>query len=250
MKKLLLTLFVLVLSAFSLCACNQNEIDETSFSSTDASQTEQTSEAEETTKMEQTSETEETFETESSSETEQTEPPVLLPQSFVSPVDEIKVTKTVSGVNIYGMRMNIFVQGYASESLGMDFYLKSNEENAFEFTLTNGTDEDIWQFAPDLTHRFWFDVAESEQGGQLIDLYYTDMMGFAHVLSFNKIAVGEVKTQSVRLWSADWQNAEENVCVRSGVIVFPYQLTDVYIGGNTHSVSIDFSYTEVFVSDD
>ena len=232
MKKLVLTLIVLALGALSLCACDQSVTDATSVSS-----------------MKETAKTEQTSSTEETSETEQTDVSLVFPQSFVSPTDEIKVTKTVSGVNIYGMRMNIFVQGYASESLGMDFYLKSNEENAFEFTLMNGTDEDIWQFAPCLAYNFYYDVEASEQGGQIIDLYYTDMMSFAQAESFIELAVGEVKTQRVRLWSAAWQNAEENVCVRSGVIVFPYQLTDGYIGGNTHSVSIDFSYTEVFVSD-
>ena len=235
MKRLLLMLFVLVLSVFILCACNQNEMDETSFPSAETSQTERTSQ------------------TESSSETEQTEQQILLPQSFVSPEDEIKITKTFTGVNEYGMRMDISVQGYASESLGMDFYLKSNEENAFEFTLTNGMELDAWQFAPCIAMQFWFDVAESEQGGQIIKLYYTDMMTFAQAASYNELPIGEVQTQRVRLYPADWQGAEENVCVRSGIVSFPYRL-EPYVSGkgydNTHSVSIELSYTEVFVSAD
>ena len=227
MKKSIPQILIFILSIFIFCSCNQNKIDETFLSSTEALQTEQT------------------LQTESSSETEQPE----LPQSFVSPEDEVKITKTFTGVNEYGMRMDISVQGYASESLGMDFYLKSNEENAFEFTLTNGMELDAWQFAPCIAMQFWFDVAESEQGGHIIDLYDTDMMSFAHEISFNKIAVGEVKTQRVRLWPTDWQGAEENVRVRSGIVSFPYRFEGRGYG-NTHSVSIELSYTEVFVSAD
>lgn len=241
MKKSIPKILIFILSIFIFCSCNQNKINETSSTSTETSQTEQTSQ------------TEETSSAESSSQTEQTEQQILLPQSFVSPEDEVKITKTFTGVNAYGMRMDISVQGYASESLGMDFYLKSNEENAFEFTLTNGMELDAWQFAPCIAMQFWFDVAESEQGGQIIHLYYTDMMSFAQGTSYNELPIGEVQTQSVRLYPADWQDAEENVCVRSGIVIFPYRFEPYVSGGksdNTHSVSIELSYAEVFVSAD
>ena len=236
-------ILIFILSIFIFCSCNQNKINETSSTSTETSQTEQTSQ------MEETSQTEETSSAESSPQTEQTEQQILLPQSFVSPEDEVKITKTFTGVNAYGMRMDISVQGYASESLGMDFYLKSNEENAFEFTLTNGMELDAWQFAPCIAMQFWFDVAESEQGGQIIKLYYTDMMTFAQAVSYNELPIGEVQTQRVRLYPADWQGSEENVCVRSGIVSFPYRFEGRGYG-NTHSVSIELSYTEVFVSAD
>ena len=63
------------------------------------------------------------------------------PKGFVSPADEISATKTFTASNEDGLVMEITLHGYASESLGEEFYVKSNEYFRAHVKITNTADQ-------------------------------------------------------------------------------------------------------------
>ncbi len=71
---------------------------------------------------------------------------------FESPVDEVKATSSRTDRDRNGLAMTVTFHGYASESLGMDFYLKSNEYFTVDVTLENNTGYDIHQYQPTSCH--------------------------------------------------------------------------------------------------
>ena len=98
--------------------------------------------------------------------------PVEKEIAFVSPADEIKTTKTFVATNEDGLYLTFTVEGYASESLGESFYLKSNELIQASVKIMNTSTQKIYQTTayychrnhgnyyapPECAHEFDFDI--------------------------------------------------------------------------------------------
>lgn len=67
---------------------------------------------------------------------------------FVIPDDETPVLYTVSADNADGLRMEVTVHGYKSESLNKDFYVKNNEYFLVDVKVKNTSDNDLYQLLP------------------------------------------------------------------------------------------------------
>jgi hypothetical protein len=89
---------------------------------------------------------------------------------FVSPEDEESAVCTVTQTDENGMKLEITLHGYKSESLGKEFYVKNNEFFLADIKLTNESDTTFYKFLPtscrDCTpahnHEIDFDIANGE----------------------------------------------------------------------------------------
>ena len=78
---------------------------------------------------------------------------IFMLSSFVScknvqPKGEVRTTKTITVEHDLGVKMEIVIHGYKDESLGEEFYVKSNEPILTETTVTNTSDQPIYQYLP------------------------------------------------------------------------------------------------------
>jgi hypothetical protein len=92
---------------------------------------------------------------------------------FVSPDDEARAVHTVSAENKDGLKMEITVHGYRSESLNREFYVKSNEYFTVDVKVTNTSEKPLWQWLPTYcrngggiphNHEIGFDISCGEYG--------------------------------------------------------------------------------------
>ena len=104
-------------------------------------------------------------------------------QGFVSPSDEMNATKSFSASNEGGLVMEITLHGYASESLGEEFYVKSNEYFRADVKLTNTSDQTYQQLIhacygsiPPHNHEWEIDLKD-ENGHALVPSSF----GFIHL---------------------------------------------------------------------
>ena len=67
---------------------------------------------------------------------------------FVSPEDEERAVSTVTHTDENGLRLEVTLHGYKSESLGKEFYVKNNEYFLVDVKLTNESDKTFHQFLP------------------------------------------------------------------------------------------------------
>lgn len=153
MKKIV-GLFLLLSMLISLVSgCGTEIVDDKSSSSEKTTDTAQTSATSETTDSSETSGTQE----------------IVIPEDiFVSPEDEEKTTKTIVTENDDGMKMEVIVHGYASESLGKDFYVKNNEFIRIDAIITNNSVHNYKQFLPTYchgTHTHEIDVDLADKNG-------------------------------------------------------------------------------------
>ncbi len=89
---------------------------------------------------------------------------------FISPEDEESTTYTVTQTDENGLKLEVTLHGYKSESLGKEFYVKSNEYCLADVKLTNESDTPVYQFLPtscrDCTpahnHEISFDIANGD----------------------------------------------------------------------------------------
>ncbi|MBQ8495831.1 MAG: hypothetical protein IJ489_00040 [Clostridia bacterium] len=96
----------------------------------------------------ETTETMDTTETTDTTETSDTAETVIPEVFFEVPSDEKEVTKTIVTENTDGMKMELTLHGYASESLEKDFYVKHNEVVTMDVKITNTSDHTNRQFLP------------------------------------------------------------------------------------------------------
>lgn len=67
----------------------------------------------------------------------------------VAPADEVRVQRTFSVSEApNGITLEVTVYGYSSETLGKDFYVKSNEFFRADVKVTNTSEKSFWQFLP------------------------------------------------------------------------------------------------------
>ena len=82
-----------------------------------------------------------------SSTTETTTTPTVPTQNlFASPEDEERTTKTFTVKNEDDIEMRVLFYGYKSESLGMDFYVKSHEWIEAEVQIINRSPNTIYRY--------------------------------------------------------------------------------------------------------
>ena len=152
MKKILSLCLILVM-LLSITSCGGSE--ETTAS--DAGET--------TTDTTQTSVTTDTTQTTETSGTQET---VIPEDVFVSPDDEEKTTKTFMTENDNGMKLEVIIHGYKSESLGKEFYVKNNEFIRIDAIITNDSEHIYKQFLPTYchgSHTHEIDVDIADQNG-------------------------------------------------------------------------------------
>lgn len=136
MKKFFAFALALILAAgISACADKPEATTErTSSVSTNATQTT----AETSATSESNNET-----TSSKSTTSVTEPPAVAPADEVRAQQTFSVSETPDGITL-----EVTVYGYSSETLGKDFYVKSNEFFRADVKVTNTSEKSFWQFLP------------------------------------------------------------------------------------------------------
>lgn len=227
MKKLL-SLCLILIMLLSITSCGGSE--ETTAS--DARET-----TTDTTKTSVTTDTTQTTETVLPNCTETPIDPF-----FISPDDEEKTTKTFMTENDDGMKMEVIVHGYKSESLGKEFYVKNNEFICIDAVITNDSENVYKQFLPTYchgshTHEIDVDITDGN-GHKLIvsDAY----QGCPEAIQIWEIAAGAqygFKTKYVA-GKYVWGNTDGNqldiftlydssiytdgVCAFSGTVSFDY----------------------------
>ena len=198
-------------------------------------------------------------------------------KGFVIPEDETEVLRTVSADNADGLRMEITVHGYQSESLNKDFYVKNNEYFLVDVKVTNTSENPLWQWLPTYcrtlmgtphNHEIKFDLShgkyqlDSSSHGfacpDLIDVWKLEP-GVTYEWHL-KLAAGEVKNgiddydlpfdgESYRagivLYEEDIYS--EGSCTFAGAFSFDYKLSEEK-GLNTTSLSVPMEIDVVFVS--
>lgn len=86
--------------------------------------------------------------TSSESSASATELPIVEPPA-VAPADEVRAQRTFSVSEApNGITLEVTVYGYSSETLGKDFYVKSNEFFRADVKVTNTSEKSFWQFLP------------------------------------------------------------------------------------------------------
>ena len=198
-------------------------------------------------------------------------------KGFLIPEDETEVLRTVSADNADGLRMEITVHGYQSESLNKDFYVKNNEYFLVDVKVTNTSENSLWQWLPTYcrtlmgtphNHEIKFDLShgkyqlDSSSHGfacpNLIDVWKLEP-GVTYEWHL-KLAAGEVKNgiddydlpfdgESYRagivLYEEDIYS--EGSCTFAGAFSFDYKLSEEK-GLNTTSLSVPMEIDVVFVS--
>lgn len=251
MKKTLLFLFGLLIIMSCLASCN-HDADETTSSK------EETRES-----TTQTSATED-------SDTE-TEPP------FVLPTDEMPVLRTIVSENEDGLKMEITLHGYASESLGKTFYVKNNEYFLVDVQISNTSENSFYQCLPTWcrhssekhNHEIFFDISDGKgnrlnsssfafdcpetidvweiEPGQSYDWTLKLAAGSESSENFDLPADGNSYMAGIQLY--DSSIYENGICDFEGTISFLYALTDH--GSETQndcnlSAAVSFEVVDVF----
>ncbi len=159
MKKIVSLCLILVMLV-SLVSCAAENTTETTPQTQDTTDTTQTSATTENTQTTETSGTQE----------------MVIPEDiFISPDDEEKTTKTFVTENSDGMKMEVIIHGYKSESLGKDFYVKNNESICIDAVITNDSENVYKQFLSTYchgshTHEIDVHIAD-ENGHKLTDKF-------------------------------------------------------------------------------
>ncbi len=246
MKKLLAILLFLAMIV-SLVSCDTNKIEDTSASSTNSSSSETT-------------------------DTSFSDGDLETVQYFVSPADEKRTTKTIVKENDDGIKMEITFYGYASESLGKDFYMKHDEYIRAEVKITNGSEDPYYQTVPTCCvkgqnpHRHEFDVDIADANGHRLtinsayeacpEMLYTweIKVGETYAFRLNYVAgealsdfrTGKTKVEDFTLY--DGSIYTDGVCEFSGDISFGYfEPIDIIGQMNDREISADVAFEVVYV---
>ncbi len=89
---------------------------------------------------------------------------------FDVPEDEAPAEQTVTQTNENGLKLEVTLHGYKSESLGKDFYVKNNEYFTVDVKLTNESADSVYQYlptscresTPSHNHEISFDIANGD----------------------------------------------------------------------------------------
>ncbi len=267
MKKTLLIIISFLILLTCLPSCDG---DTNTTLTTTADQTESTTQTTETTTDTTTTETTTTAET--TTETTTAPPPVV--PTFVSPSDEKPATRVITTENEDGIALTVTLYGYQSDSLGKEFYAKSNEYMTVDVEIRNHSDASVYQFLATYcrggTHAHEIESELSNENGQtltrytyvlncatLIDIWEVEANGGGNLLTV-KLAAGapgeyhdydlpaEVAGFGIKLYDGSiYQDAS---CTFEGDISFSYSATnDGTSTKNSRSVSAHVSVEFVYV---
>ena len=89
---------------------------------------------------------------------------------FISPSDEESAVYTVTQTDGNGLKLEVTLHGYKSESLGKEFYVKNNEYFLADVKLTNESSTPVYQWLPTAcremspahNHEIKFDIANGD----------------------------------------------------------------------------------------
>lgn len=137
MKKFFAFALAMILAAGVSACAGKPEATTQRTSSVSAKATQTTAETSATSE----SQNETTF---SESSASVTELPIVEPPA-VAPADEVRVQRTFSVSEApNGITLEVTVYGYSSETLGKDFYVKSNEFFRADVKVTNTSEKSFW----------------------------------------------------------------------------------------------------------
>ena len=195
--------------------------------------------------------------------------------AFIIPEDETSAVHTATVENTDGLRMEITVHGYQSESLNKTFYVKNNEYFLVDVKVTNTSDAARWQWLPTYcrtsdpahNHEIGFELANGEYKlssssfgfacGALIDVWKLEP-GATYEWQL-KLAAGEVKSGGDYDLSGDgdgyrtgidlYENDiyKDGVCTFAGEFSFGYKTSDAE-HFNDFSISVPLSVDVVYIS--
>ena len=233
-----------------------------------------------TSDMEETSSSTATTDTTETTDTSET----VIPEKFFKvPDDEKEVTRVIKSEKDYGLKMEVTLHGYQSESLNKDFYVKNNEYFIVDVKIINDspTSDKILQFMftdcrnydPPHNHELEFYFA-NRYGDHLIAA--SDHRGFIHPERYIiwELKPGESETYTLKLaagkqsesskeydlpydgWGGielyDESIYENGSCLFIGYIYFPYAF-DNNQGLDTRNnlyIATELSFEVVYVSDE
>lgn len=233
-----------------------------------------------TSDMEETSSSTATTDTTETTDTSET----VIPEKFFKvPDDEKEVTRVIKSEKDYGLKMEVTLHGYQSESLNKDFYVKNNEYFIVDVKIINDspTSDKILQFMstdcrnfdPPHNHELEFYFA-NRYGDHLIAT--SDHRGFVHPERYIiwELKPGESETYTLKLaagkqsesskeydlpydgWGGielyDESIYENGSCLFIGYIYFPYAF-DNNQGLDTRNnlyIATELSFEVVYVSDE
>ena len=196
-------------------------------------------------------------------------------KEFTAPADESRAEYTVSSSTADGLKMEITVHGYKSESLNKDFYVKNNEYFLVDVKVTNESENELYQWLgsycrhslePSHNHEIGFDISHGEY--QL----HSSSFGFNCPMAIDvwklepgatykwqlKLAAGEAQSGTDYDLPADVSGHYEGivlydeaiytdgVCAFSGDFSFDYGLS--MEGLNDRFLSVPMEIDVVFVS--
>lgn len=197
----------------------------------------------------------------------------VIDKNFISPVDEQAAVYYISKVCSDGLKLEVTLHGYQSESLDKSFYVKNNEYFLADIKITNESDTDLYQILPTFcrnqttlpshNHEIKFDIFNGEYKlhsssfgfacGDLIDIW-TIEAGKSYEWQL-KLAAGEpgddgdLQADGVgaKIKLYDKTVFTDHVCVFDGEFSFDYKKTKGFeADGNT--VSVPVSIEMVYVS--
>ena len=195
--------------------------------------------------------------------------------AFVIPEDETSAVHTATVENTDGLRMEITVHGYQSESLNKTFYVKNNEYFLVDVKVTNTSDTARWQWLPTCCRNL--DSAHNHEiGFELVNGEYklnSSSFGFACPEATEiwmlepgatyewqlKLAAGEAKSGGEHDLSGDGKSYragidlygtdiyKDGVCTFAGEFSFGYKTSDAE-HFNDFSISVPLSVDVVYIS--
>lgn len=198
-------------------------------------------------------------------------------KEFTAPADESRAEYTVSSSTADGLKMEITVHGYKSESLNKDFYVKNNEYFLVDVKVTNESENELYQWLgsycrhslePSHNHEIGFDISHGEY--QL----HSSSFGFECPMAIDvwKLEPGETYEWQLKLAAGEekweWDGAydlpadgtgnpagislydqaiySDGVCTFAGEISFDYTKTKEDL--NDFFLSVPMEIDVVFVS--
>lgn len=189
--------------------------------------------------------------TEEPTNTSGKEPPIEPPEAL-SPSDEETAFFTITSSNSDGIKLEVTLHGYKSESLGKDFYVKSNEYVPVDVKVTNTSDISVYQFLPTYCresaepHNHEISFSISNKNGYFLN---SSSFGFAcpDMIDVWEIESGKSYEWSLKLAAGKIQSQEYDLPadgkeISSGIKLYD---SDIYTNAScifNGEIGLDYAY--------
>lgn len=197
--------------------------------------------------------------------------------SFVSPSDEIRTTKVFTAQNADGIKMEVTIHGYASESQ-QTFYVKNNEYFLVDVQITNTSENTFYQWlptwcrdaSPNHNHEISFAISDGK-GNELHSSAFAfacperiDVWELSPGQSCQwtlKLAAGKENSETFDLPADGWDYStgiqlyddsiySDGACLFEGGLSFSYaHLDNGADTKNEYTITTDIDVNVVYVSD-